>query len=87
MSEPVYTTRGSLKIFRFTFPKVSDGMRDFTIASFDITTATIEDAKKDAIVYLETNIGAAVNAVTPEQAVERATIELVAANVMIVEVK
>lgn len=87
MSEPVSTTRGSLKIFRFTFPRVSDGMREFTIASFDVTAATEADAKKDAATHLVACMGAVGNVVTPEQAVAVATIKVVAENVIIIEVK
>lgn len=87
MSVPVGTTRNNLKIFRFTFPKMSDGMREFTIASFDVTAVTLERAKKDAARHLKKNMGAAENAATPEQAVKVAEIKLIAVNVMIVEVK
>lgn len=87
MSKPIFTTRNNLKMFRFTFPKMSDGMRDFTIASFDVTAVTLEQAKKDAALHLAANMGAAENAKTPEQAVEAAKIELVAVNVTITEVK
>ncbi len=51
----VITYRG-MKIFRFVFPQMSDGLRDFKIESLDFTAKNKRQAKKDATAYLKTKI-------------------------------
>ena len=76
-----------MKIYRFVFPKVSDGCRDYTISTLDVTARNKKKAKEAAVGHLKKKIGAAINAISPEQAVRAAVITVVARNVEIVEVR
>lgn len=75
-----------MKIYRFKFPKVSDGCRDYTISTFSVTAKNKKKAKAAAVEHLKKKIGAAINAISPEQAVRAATITIVARNVEIIVV-
>lgn len=75
-----------MKIYRFDFPKVSDGYRDYIIFTLDVTAKNKKKAKATVVEYLKKKIGAAINAISPEQAVRAATITVVARNVEIIEV-
>ncbi len=75
-----------MKIYRFKFPKVSDGCRDYTISTLDVTAKNKRKAKEVVVDHLKKKIGAAINAISPEQAVRAAAITVVARNVEIVTV-
>ncbi|MDO8467256.1 MAG: hypothetical protein Q7S83_03915 [bacterium] len=56
MSKSDVRRLSGLKIFRFVFPTMSNGLYDFKIESLDFTAKNKKQAKKDAIAYLKTRI-------------------------------
>ncbi len=74
MRKPVIRRLYGLRIYRFSFPKMSDSYRDFTLNDVIVTAKSKKEAKKYAMAYLRENMGAAINAMTPEQAVAKAKI-------------
>ncbi len=74
MRKPRVRRLTGVRMYRFIFPKMSDGLRDFTLDDVIVTAKTKKEAKKRAAVHLQKKMGAAGNAMTPEQAVEIAKI-------------
>lgn len=75
--------KSGLKTYRFVFPRISNCCRNYTIETLEVAAKNKKKAKKIAVDYLKKYMGAAINAISPEQAVRAAEITRVARDVEI----